>query len=43
MLATLLEECGLTGWTLYINSVGDANCRPAYNEALRKALADVKD
>ena len=43
MLATLLEEVGLTGWTLYINSVGDANCRPAYNEALRKALADVKD
>lgn len=43
MLATLLEEVGLTGWTLYLNSVGDANCRPAYNEALRKALADVKD
>src|ERR1700760_2284265 len=43
MLATLLEEVGLTGWTLYINSVGDANCRPAYNEALRTALASVKD
>ena len=43
MLATLLEEVGLTGWTLFINSVGDANCRPAYNEALRKALVDVKD
>src|SRR5512142_1082288 len=28
MLATLLEEVGLTGWTLYINSVGDAKCRP---------------
>src|SRR6201988_934088 len=41
MLATLLEEVGLTGWTLFINSVGDANCRPAYNEALRKALASV--
>src|SRR6201996_5234367 len=35
MLATLLEEVGLTGWNLQINSVGDANCRPAYNEALR--------
>jgi histidyl-tRNA synthetase len=43
MLATLLEEVGLTGWTLYINSVGDANCRPAYNEALRVALQGVKD
>ena len=43
MLATLLEEVGLTGWTLYLNSVGDANCRPAYNEALRQALANVKD
>ncbi len=43
MLATLLEDVGLTGWTLFINSVGDANCRPAYNEALRVALANVKD
>jgi histidyl-tRNA synthetase len=43
MLATLLEEVGLTGWNLQINSVGDANCRPAYNEALRQALAAVKD
>jgi histidyl-tRNA synthetase len=43
MLATLLEEVGLTGWTLFINSVGDAVCRPAYNEALRQALAAVKD
>jgi histidyl-tRNA synthetase len=43
MLATLLEEVGLTGWTLYLNSVGDANCRPAYNEVLRTALAGVKD
>lgn len=43
MLATLLEEVGLTGWQLQINSVGDANCRPAYNEALRQALAGVKD
>ena len=43
MLATLLEEVGLKGWSLQINSVGDANCRPAYNEALRKALAGVKD
>lgn len=43
MLATLLEDVGLSGWTLFINSVGDANCRPAYNEALRVALANVKD
>jgi len=43
MLATLLEEVGLTGWNLQINSVGDANCRPAYNEALRRALFHVRD
>lgn len=43
MLTTLLDAVGLTGYTLYINSVGDQNCRPAYNEALRKALAEVKD
>src|ERR1035437_3347135 len=43
MLATLLEEVGLKGWTLFINSVGDANCRPAYNEALRQALVSVKE
>jgi histidyl-tRNA synthetase len=43
MLTALLDAVGLKGWTLYLNSVGCANCRPAYNEALREALAGVKD
>jgi len=43
MLTTLLDAVGLKGWTLYLNSVGCPDCRPAYNEALREALAGVKD
>ena len=43
MLTALLDAVGLKGTTLYINSVGDSKCRPAYNEALKKALAEVKD
>jgi histidyl-tRNA synthetase len=43
MLTTLLDAVGLTGTTLHINSVGDPKCRPAYNEALKAALANVKD
>jgi histidyl-tRNA synthetase len=36
-----LTECGLSGHTLILNSVGDRNCRPAYVETLRQALAPV--
>ena len=43
MLTALLDAVGLKGWTLFLNSVGCINCRPAYNEALRQALAGVKD
>ena len=43
MLTALLEAVGLKGWTLYLNSVGCPQCRPAYNEALRVALAGVND
>ncbi len=43
MLTALLDAVGLQGWTLYLNSVGCVNCRPAYNQALREALVDVKD
>ncbi|HEX8925618.1 MAG TPA: histidine--tRNA ligase [Terriglobales bacterium] len=43
MLTALLDAVGLTGWTLYLNSVGCANDRPKYNAALREALAGVKD
>jgi len=41
MLATLLDELGITGWTLHINSVGSAADRARYNETLRAALAPV--
>ncbi len=41
MLATLLDRLGIEGWTLQLNSVGCANDRPRYHEALRKALSPV--
>jgi histidyl-tRNA synthetase len=40
MLATFLDELGITGWTLVLNSVGSANDRPRYIAALREALKD---
>jgi histidyl-tRNA synthetase len=43
MLMTLFDRCGLTGQILYVNSVGDKNCRPAYVEKLREELRKVKD
>lgn len=43
MLTALLEAVGLKGWTLHLNSVGCPDCRPSYNQALREALASVKD
>jgi histidyl-tRNA synthetase len=43
LLATLLDRLGITGWQLELNSIGCANDRAAYNEALRKALDPVKD
>ena len=41
MLATLLDELGITGWTLELNSVGSAADRARYNEALRAALVPL--
>jgi histidyl-tRNA synthetase len=41
MLATLLDELGITGWTLELNSVGSAADRARYNEVLRTALDSV--
>jgi histidyl-tRNA synthetase len=41
MLATLLDELGITGWTLHLNSVGSAEDRARYNETLRQALIPV--
>ena len=41
MLATFLDELGIAGWKLEINSVGSAADRARYNETLRKALEPV--
>ena len=41
MLATLLDELGIAGWTLELNSVGSAADRARYNEVLRAALVPV--
>ena len=43
LLATLLDRLGIKGWTLQLNSIGCADDRAKYNEALRKALDPVKD
>jgi histidyl-tRNA synthetase len=43
MLATLLDELGVRGWQLALNSVGSTEDRKRYNVALREALAPVKD
>jgi histidyl-tRNA synthetase len=42
MLASFLDELGIEGWRLEINSVGSASDRPRYVAALREALAPVK-
>ena len=41
MLATLLDELGITGWTLHLNSVGSSADRARYNEVLRAALVPL--
>jgi len=41
MLATLLDRLGIENWTLELNSIGCADDRARYNEALRKALEPV--
>ncbi len=41
MLATLLDEVGLRDWNLQLNSVGCADDRARYNQALREALQPV--
>ena len=43
MLVTYFTRCGLTGTTLYLNSIGDRNCRPQYVELLREELRKVQD
>jgi histidyl-tRNA synthetase len=41
MLATFLDELGITGWKLLINSVGSASDRPRYIAVLKEALREV--
>jgi histidyl-tRNA synthetase len=43
LLASLLDRLGIQDWQLELNSVGCARDRTRYNEALRQALAPVKD
>jgi histidyl-tRNA synthetase len=43
MLMTFFGRVALTSTTLYVNSIGDKNCRPQYVEQLRKELQKVKD
>jgi histidyl-tRNA synthetase len=42
MLATFLDELGIKGWRLALNSVGSADDRARYSQALREALEPVK-
>jgi histidyl-tRNA synthetase len=41
MLMTFFKQAGLTRTTLYVNSIGDKNCRPQYVELLREKLREV--
>jgi histidyl-tRNA synthetase len=40
MLDWMLKELGITDTRLFINSVGDENCRPAYIAKLKESLKD---
>ncbi len=42
MLASLLNELGVRGWRLELNSIGSATDRPRYLAALREALQPIK-
>jgi len=41
MVLDVLKQTGISGYKLYINSVGDANCRPQYVSLLKEKLKDV--
>ncbi len=43
MVVEVLQRVGLSGFQLYLNSVGDANCRPPYVALLKEKLREVKD
>src|SRR6201982_1989831 len=41
MVVDLLGRAGLSGFQLYLNSVGDANCRPQFVALLKEKLRDA--
>jgi histidyl-tRNA synthetase len=41
MVVEMLRRVGLTGFELYLNSVGDSNCRPQYVALLQERLRGV--
>jgi histidyl-tRNA synthetase len=43
MLVAFFDRVGLTGTTLYVNSIGCKDCRPAYVQKLKRALEEAKD
>jgi histidyl-tRNA synthetase len=43
MLMAFFERVNLKGATLFLNSIGDKNCRPAYVERLRGELQNVSE
>ncbi len=43
MLMSFFDRCGLHGHTLYINSIGDRNCRPIYVQRLQAELRKVRE
>jgi len=43
MLLVFFRRVGLTRTTLFVNSIGDKECRPKYVELLREELLKVKD
>ncbi len=43
MLMTFFRRAGLAETTLYVNSIGDRECRPKYVELLRAELNKVRD
>jgi histidyl-tRNA synthetase len=43
LYAELLRSLGVRDWTLQLNSIGDANCRPAYLERLTAWLDEHRD
>jgi len=41
MVTEILTQCGLSGFEIYVNSVGCAECRPKFVEALKSRLAPL--